>query len=341
MPYGFGFYYTGARKLYHALSANAQSMAVKYSVGDGSVSGYATMKDFWNSTVEVTVLPERVTAPKDPRDPKFEKFSARNRKKFTDIQFLQRQVAAAKPPVPVKPQLERVFAQYCPDGKTWKYFPGDTLDWNHPLRVVFIFRKKTTWGPCTIRVDRSDHTPDTPGPFYTSNVVTRLDDLGYKGKWGVVITPYYYTIDWQKEPMSYAKPEMTIHNNGRPWPAIKPLVGRKSSNDRITRSDYSGYEFEIKYAVGTNDPEKVSVVVPNANDVKLNIYGSWANNIWDIDAWQQIGLAREQMTLPDGDQRWMQSARMIGLIPRGHRGEALPVLMVKNPRIYNLQTESY
>lgn len=342
LPFGFGFYYTGARRLFHSLSANAQSMAVKYTVGDGSVSGYATMKNFWNSTVEVTVRPDRVTAPKDPRDPKFKKFKTRNRKKFTDIQFLQRQVAAAKPPTPIKPQLERVVAQYCPDGVTWKYFTGETLDWNHPLRVVFVFRKKTTWGPCVIRVDRSDHLPDTPGPYYTSNVVTRLDEFGYKGKWGVVITPYYYWIEWQQEPQSYKEPTIKITNNGRYWPAIKPFVGRKRGiTDRITSSDYAGCKFEIKYAVGTNDPNKVSDAVPNADDVKLKIHGSWAKKIADIDVGAQIGLVQESMQLPDGDKRSMQSTRMIGLVGGAHRDTALRVLLKKNPNTYNLQTESY
>lgn len=334
-PWGF---HKRLRQKAHAMKPFAMSFAVKYAAGDGSASGYASLKNFWNSTVEITVVPERVSAPKHPADPYFVKFNARNRKKFTDIAFLQRQVPSAKPAVPQKPALETVVAQYSKDGKRWHKL-ADRLNWNHHLRVIFVFKKKVTWAPCVIRIDRVDCTWNVKGPHYTSNVVTKLDHVGFRGKWGVIITPYYYFFKFRNESGHVVIEE--LNDNGKPWRGVKPFLCAKRSTDRITENDYRGFEFDILYDVGTNDPKKASTRVPNANDVKLLVKKQSPWLVWGLGVGEQIGLTNDTISSWP-ENRDFRTGHLIALVGEGvAKNVAIETLRNKKRNMYDIATTSY
>ena len=130
---GFKYVYQWARNAHEWLVPCNMTFAVKYNAGDGHVDGYAhTRNGFWNSTVEVTVQPDHISGPQDPE------FNQRNHAKFTDLDFLRRQLPESPPPKPKYPGLENVLVQYL-DGEKWLPVNGDQgVAFRTPVRIIFV-----------------------------------------------------------------------------------------------------------------------------------------------------------------------------------------------------------
>jgi hypothetical protein len=265
---GFKYYYQWARNIQEWIKPQAMDMAVKYTVGDGHATGYAVIKGrFWDSATEVTVQPDLITGPPDPE------FTERNRAKFTDLEFLRRQVPESSPPKPVYPKPERVVLQYTDDdGATWKEVNGrDGITVRNPVRIVFVFKEKVETIPVVARIERTDGS-NVRGPYYTANVANRLDKLGpqFAGKWGVVITPEYYMFEWR---VSGGSMKVEVLNGGEMWRGIKPVTAAETYWQDLTADAWKDYTFTVYYGVGTNDPnqatDRVDVVGSALDDVPL------------------------------------------------------------------------
>jgi hypothetical protein len=269
--FGFKKLWALARNAKQWIHPSTMDFAVKYCVGDGEAEGYAkTDGGFWNGTTEVTVQPELISGPPDPE------FNARNRAKFADLEFLQRQLPNAPPPKPVYPNIEKVVLQYFREG-SWKPVTGSGIDAEDPVRIVFVFKEKALRVPVIAQIKRTDTTVNFLGPHYSANVVSQLDHLGneFKGKWGIVITPEYYLMQWIKSESE--EMEVRVLNDGKMFRGIKPITNERvcSIGSQATAELWQGFKFSIYYGVGTDDPHEANEVVsiPGSllNDVPLAV----------------------------------------------------------------------
>ncbi|HKE23594.1 MAG TPA: hypothetical protein VKB88_14605 [Bryobacteraceae bacterium] len=277
---------TGFAKLIWALNraerqrlfVSSMDMAVKYSVCDGQVQGYAKAGNtFWDSTTEVTVQARHKWAPPDPE------FDERNLAKFTDVEFLRRLCPTAAPPPAPKPRVERVDVEFCVKDDEWKPVTADGISVEQPIRVIFVLKKQEPSFPVVVNIKRSDGivSRNVRGPFYSRNVVQKLDNLGprYKGKWGVVVTPWYYLMAW--EIIRYGTASVELLNGGKIYRGVKPITGDDVccwSGKPATADTWANYKFSVYYGVGSNDPADATEVADVAgsllNDVPLTVTDS-------------------------------------------------------------------
>lgn len=292
--FGFTKVWGLARNAKQWLHPSTMDFAVKYVVANGEAEGYVkTAGRFWDSTSEFTVQPGHITGPRDPE------FDERNKAKFTDLEFLQRQLPEAPPPKPVYPKLDTVVVQF-QAGQEWKAVTGAGISANDPVRIVFVFKEKALRVPVVVLIKRTDYAVNLPGPHYTANVVSLLDNLGpeFKGKWGVVITPEYYMMQWIK-PNSFEL-RVELLNGGELWRGIKPITRDEicSKGHAVTAQTWAGYKFSVYYGVGTDDPREASDVasIPHSimNDIPMAVgdqigsdgmilkgYGTFGVSYWD------------------------------------------------------------
>lgn len=240
--------------LYHEVRPQEMTMAIRYAVGDGTVTGYAQKEGgIFSTTTEVHVVPEAVASHNLEEK---EMFNARNRAKFNDREFLERMCAEAAPPKVILPEVQKALVQYLREGK-WHDLAEDTIiRYTDALRVIVFVDDMRDSVPLTVRFERTDQGVD--GPFYTSTLIEPLRKYGFPGKLGYVICPYYYYAVWDE---TKRNGRISFYNDGKPVFAVKPICKVNNMFEWILNREkrypiyWKGYTFKVQFNLGTNNPD--------------------------------------------------------------------------------------
>jgi hypothetical protein len=301
------------------------SMGVRYSLGDGIVKGWAvkrSRKKFYYPSTEILLACERRTGPMDAV------FNERNRAKFRDTEFLQRQCAEAPPPETKKPVIEKVLLLVKKKGQDWAEVDPDagfsTLD---QVKILFIVEEWSD-APIVVQLLRVDGL-NIDGPFYTTNRVVRLDNKfggamasKLKMKYGYVIEPTYYKLVWDNDEETgyFVDPSdgefRSITDGGSTeghvWCGIKPVCRQPGGelSHQTTEQHWTGYQFSFNYGLGTNRPGEANIswgesllrLRPFGGSVPLAVDESWTAPVaYGLSAKQEetIGITRCRLsTMP-------------------------------------------